>query len=102
MPGLLSMLAMVGALMISTFSTGAQSRPLQHSIGYQSCAATGVAAASRAAKSHFLDIGIPSSRSPSGFFHLPLIAYPPQSYAIDLPDGANGVPLLVPLAAAPM
>ena len=51
-----SILAIAGPCSISTLSTGAQSMAWQHSIGYQSCAAAGVAAASKAAKSHFFDM----------------------------------------------
>jgi hypothetical protein len=41
---------------ISTFSTGAQSIPWQHSIGYQSCALAGVAITSRKAKTIVRDM----------------------------------------------
>jgi hypothetical protein len=57
--GALNMLAMAGGERISTFSTGAQSIEEQHSIGYQSCAAAGVATINSAARRHCLVIFTP-------------------------------------------
>ena len=90
--GVLSKLAMPGPGIISTFSTGAQSMLWQHSIGYQSCAAAGVAAASRAGRSHFLDMEGPRLDvrcSPL----LPLSSVSPQSEKRQSLDSvANGMP----------
>ena len=85
-PGLLSTLAMAGPGSISTFSTGAQSRPEQHSMGYQSCAEAGVAAASAAARSHFLDIVDP---------RFPFLRFPPGVRSRpSCTNGANTMPHL--------
>jgi hypothetical protein len=71
------MLEVNGAGTISTLSTTAQSMAWQHSIGYQSCAAAGVAVASSAARNHFFDIVDP--RLVKGFVALPpsLSEFPP-------------------------
>src|SRR5690606_22336614 len=67
--------AVVGVATILVRSTGAQSISWQHSSGYQSCAATGVAARSKASD-HFLDIGplyLFTARSPSSIASVPLL-----------------------------